>query len=141
MKLDNDTLQKGIEGPYEAWEGDHTALVHVLWAAKHDGLTLEKDFDTIASMILHSRFLAARTQHAIDAHDRAKALKALHDAVDGQVAEAERHERRAEETRAELADPRLPMERFASLQDRIEKSKRFAADARERAQKLIDAGA
>ena len=30
MRLDNDTRQKGTEGPFEPWEGDHTALVHVL---------------------------------------------------------------------------------------------------------------
>lgn len=61
--LDNDTQQKGTDGPFEPWEGDHTALVHVLWAAKHAGLTLENDFDAIATMILRSRFMAARAAH------------------------------------------------------------------------------
>lgn len=39
---DLDTIEKGTEGPYEYWEGDHTALVHVLWSAKHDGLIAER---------------------------------------------------------------------------------------------------
>lgn len=63
--VDNDTREKGTSGPFETWEGDHTALVHVLWAAKHAGLMLEKDFDAISSMILRSRFMAAR----LAAHD------------------------------------------------------------------------
>lgn len=40
--LDLDTVEKGIEGPFESWESDHTALVHVLWSAKHDGLVAER---------------------------------------------------------------------------------------------------
>lgn len=36
--LDLDTIEKGTEPPFEAWEGDHTALVHVLWSAEHDHL-------------------------------------------------------------------------------------------------------
>ena len=58
--LDNDTVEFGTEGPYETWDLDHTALVHVLWNAKHRGLTLAKDFDKIASLIMHSRWLAAQ---------------------------------------------------------------------------------
>lgn len=36
--LDLDTAEKGTAPPFEPWEGDHTALVHVLWSAEHDGL-------------------------------------------------------------------------------------------------------
>lgn len=64
--LDLDTSTEGTGGPFEAWEGDHTALVHVLWAAKREGLTLEKDADAIASMVLNSRFLAAHTALALE---------------------------------------------------------------------------
>jgi hypothetical protein len=66
--LDQDTVERGVDGPFQAWEGDHTALVHVLWSAKHDGLTLDKDADAIASMILRSRWLAAeRAETAVAA--------------------------------------------------------------------------
>lgn len=40
--LDLDTVERGTDGPFENWEGDHTALVHVLWSAKHDGLIAER---------------------------------------------------------------------------------------------------
>jgi len=70
VNIDTDTLANGVEGPFETWEGDHTALVHVLWAAKHAGLTLQSDCDEIASMVMHSRFLAARTALAIADHER-----------------------------------------------------------------------
>lgn len=59
MRQDLDTRTKGTEPPFAYYEGDHTALVHVLWAAKHEGLTLEADADEIASIIAHSRWLAA----------------------------------------------------------------------------------
>lgn len=62
--LDNDTNERGTTGPFNAWEGDHTALVHVLWHAKHRGLDLAKDDAEIASMILHSRWLAAQINAA-----------------------------------------------------------------------------
>lgn len=58
--LDIDTFQFGVEPPFEYWEHDHTGLVHVLWAAKHRGLSLESDSAEIASMIMHSRWLAAQ---------------------------------------------------------------------------------
>lgn len=57
--LDVDTVQFGTDGPFESWEGDSTALVHVLWAARHGGLTLQNDGAAIADMIVRSRFLAA----------------------------------------------------------------------------------
>lgn len=39
---DLDTIEKGTDGPFQDWEADHTALVHVLWSAKHDGLIAER---------------------------------------------------------------------------------------------------
>lgn len=59
--IDNDTWQYGgTAGPFKPWEHDHTALVHVLWAAKHEGWTLQDDCDKIAGLILRSRWLAAQ---------------------------------------------------------------------------------
>ncbi|AEJ94162.1 hypothetical protein THIBAULT_46 [Mycobacterium phage Thibault] len=55
---DVDTLTKGVSGPFEPWEGDHTALVHVLWAARRAGLSLD-DADEVAERILCSRWAAA----------------------------------------------------------------------------------
>ena len=57
--LDNDTVEYGREAPFEYWESDHTALVHVLWHAKHEGLNLVDDVDKIASLIRSSRYAAA----------------------------------------------------------------------------------
>jgi hypothetical protein len=65
--LDTDTRQYGTDPPFRDWEHDHTGLVHVLWAAKHRGLTLEKDTDAIATMIMHSRWLHAQRAHYRDA--------------------------------------------------------------------------
>lgn len=59
-RLDTDTVVYGTAAPFEVWEGDHTSLVHVLWAAKHRGLTLADNADAIAEMIGRSRWLAAR---------------------------------------------------------------------------------
>lgn len=140
--VDNDTRRKGVEGPFEYWEGDHTALVHVLWAAKHDGLTLEKDFDAIASMVLSSRFLAARTAQAIEVHDRAKAAAALREAVDKEIADAERYERNAEQAQSELEEQTAGAahpERLEGLRLRVKSHERFAADARARATRLLEA--
>jgi hypothetical protein len=61
--VDTDTKAKGVDGPYSDWEMDHTGLVHILWAAKHAGLTLEGDADKIASMVMRSRWLAANRSH------------------------------------------------------------------------------
>lgn len=55
-------------GPFEPWESDHTALVHVLWDAKRRGLTLD-DADEIAGLIRQSRWMAAAEA---DAASRAK---------------------------------------------------------------------
>lgn len=60
QRIDVDTFQEGTEPPFEYWESDHTALVHVLWSAKNQGLTLKSDYDEIAHMILNSRWMAAR---------------------------------------------------------------------------------
>ncbi len=57
--LDNDTVQFGTDGPFERWEGDSTALVHVLWDARRRGLTLKDDGPAIADMIIASRCIAA----------------------------------------------------------------------------------
>jgi hypothetical protein len=65
QNTDTDTAFKGRKGPYEPWEGDHTALVHVLWSARNAGLDLDsgEDVDKIASMILHSRWFYAAQQY------------------------------------------------------------------------------
>lgn len=46
------------DGPFEPYESDHTALVHVLWNAKHRGMTLD-DADEVAELIGRSRWFAA----------------------------------------------------------------------------------
>ncbi len=61
---DNDTFQYGTKPPFQYWEHDHTALVHVLWSARHQGLNLKDNADEIAEMILCSRWLAARQHKA-----------------------------------------------------------------------------
>jgi hypothetical protein len=61
---DLDTRQLGTDGPFAVWESDHTALVHVLWQAKRNGLTLEADADEIARLITTSRWMAARENKA-----------------------------------------------------------------------------
>src|SRR5690606_1879434 len=91
-QLDRDTRGKGVDGPFESWEGDHTALVHVLWAARHQGLTLDKDADTIASMILRSRFLAARIDAAIAEHGCETAQAILRAEAEGHILNAQRFE-------------------------------------------------
>lgn len=47
------------------WDSDHTALVHVLWAAKRNGLTLDSaDAAELASFIMRSKWLRAVKAHA-----------------------------------------------------------------------------
>lgn len=58
MNLDTSTLIRGTDGPFDYWESDHTALVHVLWAAKRAGLSID-DADAVAEMIMRSRWAAA----------------------------------------------------------------------------------
>lgn len=49
------------DGLPEAWQGDHTALVHVLWGAAAAGLTLE-DADDLARFIRRSQYQWATQQ-------------------------------------------------------------------------------
>jgi hypothetical protein len=66
--LDADTLDKGTDGPFQDWEGDHTALVHVLWHAKWDRLDLLDEAEVLADRIVRSRWLAAaRAEDEINA--------------------------------------------------------------------------
>lgn len=46
-----------------SYDSDHTALVHVLWAAERDGVTI-KDADELASRIMESKWMRAVKQHA-----------------------------------------------------------------------------
>ena len=62
---DNDTVDHGTGGPFDYWESDHTALVHVLGHAKHEGLSLDKDADRIATLIKGSRWHAASRHEAV----------------------------------------------------------------------------
>lgn len=48
------------------WDSDHTALVHVLWAAAREGVTI-KDADELASRIMASDWMRAVRVHAVDA--------------------------------------------------------------------------
>lgn len=64
--VDTDTLTKGVDGPFEPWESDHTALVHVLWAVRRAGLSLD-DADAIAERIMRSRWAAAYRAQAASA--------------------------------------------------------------------------
>jgi uncharacterized phage-associated protein len=63
---DADTVQDGIEGPFNYWEHDHTGLVHVLWAARHAGLTLKANADEIATRIRSSRWFAANSARVLE---------------------------------------------------------------------------
>lgn len=140
---DLDTASKGTTGPFEAWEGDHTALVHVLWSARRAGLTLAEDTDEIASMICRSRFLAARTANAIDAERHARALAELRAAVDKETANAEQCEARAAETRQELEEATRAQaheQYLEGLAARADKFDRYASDARDRAARLLEQG-
>lgn len=50
----------------QPWDSDHTALVHVLWAAQRDGLTVERA-DELAAHIMCSKWFRAVRQHAVEA--------------------------------------------------------------------------
>lgn len=80
--LDPDTCFKGLDGPFDYWEDDFTALVHVLWSAKHQGLTLQGDADEVARTILHSRWLAASKARAAAQEGSGSAARP-HDEVKG----------------------------------------------------------
>lgn len=135
-ELDNDTKQKGVEGPFERWEGDHTAFVHVLWSAKHLGLTLEKDFDAITSMLLRSRAMAARTAFAVVDHDGEQLKEALRRKADEEELEAEECQEIAEDARADLAEGGHPPEKADGLRLRANRFDRLAKRSRERAAQL-----
>lgn len=62
---DVDTLARGTSPPFDDWEHDHTGLVHVLWQARREGLSLDGDEDEIASLILNSRWAAAYRAAAV----------------------------------------------------------------------------
>lgn len=49
----------------QPWDSDHTALVHVLWSARHKGLTLDRA-DELASQIMQSRWMKAVRIHAVE---------------------------------------------------------------------------
>jgi hypothetical protein len=58
-EVDLDTYQKGANPPFDYWEDDHTALVHVLWAARRQdvlGAMHINNCDEIASRIMRSRW-------------------------------------------------------------------------------------
>jgi hypothetical protein len=48
------------------WDSDHTALVHVLWAARREGiLPREVDYDLLAQHIMtHGKWMRAVRLHA-----------------------------------------------------------------------------
>lgn len=51
----------------QPWDSDHTALVHVLWAARREGLIpREVDYDALASKIMRSKWTRAVRQHAVE---------------------------------------------------------------------------
>jgi hypothetical protein len=45
------------------YDSDHTALVHVLWAAERDGVTI-RQADELASRIIRSKWMRAVRLHA-----------------------------------------------------------------------------
>lgn len=73
--LDPDTWQKSAEGPFEDWESDFTGLIHVLWSARHQGITIQGEADTVARMILRSRWFAAARDAAVQVDAREKAVQ------------------------------------------------------------------
>lgn len=47
----------------QPWDSDHTALVHVLWAAQRGGITIS-DPDVLAQHIMGSKWMRAVKEHA-----------------------------------------------------------------------------
>jgi hypothetical protein len=47
---------------FHPWDSDHTALVHVLWAAEREGITV-RDADRLASFIMQSKWMQAVRLH------------------------------------------------------------------------------
>lgn len=137
-RLDQDTRQKGTEGRFEYWEGDHTAFVHVLRRAKRSGLTLEKDFDAIATMLLRSRAMAARIAQAIEKHEKDTANNQLRANAESAIAEAEAHERNAVAALNDLNTGEHPEERAHGLELRAKKYTRLANASRARAAEILE---
>ena len=50
---------------FKPWESDHTALVHVLWGLRDEGVIgRDVDCDTLASRIMQSEWMQAVRQEA-----------------------------------------------------------------------------
>jgi hypothetical protein len=72
--LDVDTNENGTAPPFERWEGDHTALVHVLWHAEHSGWIVRRpSADAPLCRAIYDRLLSGDTnrerasyEHVID---------------------------------------------------------------------------
>lgn len=58
-------LSRRDDDVIKPWDCDHTALVHVLWDARREGLSLEHDADQIASNIMRSKWMRAARQQAV----------------------------------------------------------------------------
>lgn len=136
--LDLDTQQKGTDGPFEDWEGDHTAFAHVLWAARRKGLTLESDTDEIVSMLLASRALDARTAQAIARHEKDTANEQLRASADALIAEAEACEGTAIAALEDLRTGEHSEERVHGLELRATRYTRLANAARARAGIILE---
>ena len=142
-KLDLDTRQRGTEAPFEAWEGDLTAFVHVLWDARRQGFTLADNADEIASMLLRSRAMAARTAMAVDKHRSAHGGATLLSEAERLDCEAERldceadeWEKLADEARADYAKGEHSPSEEDGMRVRAQRYDRRARDFRERANTL-----
>lgn len=60
------TTANPTQGTVKHWEGDHTALVHVLWDARSEGLLPpETDFDALARHIRRSEYQWAVQELAV----------------------------------------------------------------------------
>jgi hypothetical protein len=64
----------------QPWDSDHTALVHVLWAACHKGLTID-DTDELASFIKRSKWMRAVHCHASKRDDLLNEVQRLRAAL------------------------------------------------------------
>lgn len=134
--LDLETQQKGTDGPFERWEGDHTAFVHVLWAARRQGLTLENNADEIVSILLRSRAMAARTAHAIDEQAARQVKAALLREADHEDSEADACMQIADDAHAALAEGGHHPEKADGLRLRAKRFELRAQRFRERAAQL-----
>ena len=135
-KLDLDTRQRGTEAPFEAWEGDLTAFVHVLWDARREGFTLAENADEIASMLLRSRAMAARTAMAVDKHTNAQRKATLLSEAEHLDCEADEWEKLADEARADYVKGEHSPSEEDGMRLRAQRYDRRARDFRERANAL-----